>query len=212
MSVIAAAGTPAPSFKLGARGRRELHRAGPAGPHERARVLPVRIQPRVHRPAAAVRGRAPRAGPGRGDALYGVSCDSSWAQKAFREKLGVSSAQLSDFEPKGAACAAFGVLHRGRLPAARTCDHRPRRHRSLELSVALAGRSAPGELIRGGLRAPATMALPRPAPRSALRHIATFCSAPRSRGAARHSAKLSCVRIKSKRKRIRRPTGGAGRQ
>jgi peroxiredoxin len=46
-------------------------------------------------------------------ALYGVSCDSPWAQTAFREKLGVSSEQLSDFEPKGAACAAFGVLHEG---------------------------------------------------------------------------------------------------
>jgi peroxiredoxin (alkyl hydroperoxide reductase subunit C) len=45
--------------------------------------------------------------------LYGVSCDSTWAQKAFREKLGVSSEQLSDFEPKGAACVAFGVLHEG---------------------------------------------------------------------------------------------------
>ena len=49
----------------------------------------------------------------RGDRLYGVSCDSTWAQSAFREKLGVSSEQLSDFEPKGAACAAFGVLHAG---------------------------------------------------------------------------------------------------
>jgi peroxiredoxin len=52
----------------------------------------------------------------RGDALYGVSCDSSWAQSAFKEKLGVSSEQLSDFEPKGAACAAFGVLHTGGFP------------------------------------------------------------------------------------------------
>jgi peroxiredoxin len=52
----------------------------------------------------------------RGDALYGVSCDSSWSQSAFREKLGVSSAQLSDFEPKGATCAAFGVLHEGGFP------------------------------------------------------------------------------------------------
>jgi peroxiredoxin len=48
--------------------------------------------------------------------IYGVSCDSSWAQKAFREKLGVSIAQLSDFEPKGAACKAFGVLHPGGFP------------------------------------------------------------------------------------------------
>jgi peroxiredoxin (alkyl hydroperoxide reductase subunit C) len=45
--------------------------------------------------------------------LYGVSCDSTWSQTAFREKLGVSSEQLSDFEPKGAASEAFGVLHPG---------------------------------------------------------------------------------------------------
>jgi peroxiredoxin len=48
--------------------------------------------------------------------LYGISCDSSWAQKAFTEKLGVSIEQLSDFEPKGAACRAFGVLHEGGFP------------------------------------------------------------------------------------------------
>jgi peroxiredoxin len=48
-----------------------------------------------------------------GEQIYGVSCDSSYAQKAFREQLHVSIPQLSDFEPKGAACAAFGVLHEG---------------------------------------------------------------------------------------------------
>ncbi|HMD56354.1 MAG TPA: redoxin domain-containing protein [Solirubrobacteraceae bacterium] len=52
----------------------------------------------------------------RGGHLYGVSCDSTWAQSAFREKLGVGSEQLSDFEPKGAACEAFGVLHAGGFP------------------------------------------------------------------------------------------------
>ena len=52
----------------------------------------------------------------RGVTLYGVSCDSSWSQKAFKEKLSVTSEQLSDFEPKGAACAAFGVLHEGGFP------------------------------------------------------------------------------------------------
>jgi peroxiredoxin len=51
-----------------------------------------------------------------GVTLYGVSCDSTWAQAAFKAKLGVSSEQLSDFEPKGAACAAFGVLHEGGFP------------------------------------------------------------------------------------------------
>ena len=51
-----------------------------------------------------------------GDALYGVSCDSTWAQSAFRETLGVESEQLSDFEPKGDTCSAFGVLHAGGFP------------------------------------------------------------------------------------------------
>ncbi len=50
---------------------------------------------------------------GKGEKIYGISCDSTWAQQAFREKLGVSIPQLSDFEPKGAACEAFGVLHDG---------------------------------------------------------------------------------------------------
>ena len=48
--------------------------------------------------------------------MYGVSCDSSWTQRAFREKLGVSIPQLSDWEPKGAACAAFGALHPDGFP------------------------------------------------------------------------------------------------
>jgi peroxiredoxin len=51
-----------------------------------------------------------------GAVLYGVSCDSTYAQRAFREKLGVSIPQLSDFEPKGAATRAFGVLHDGGFP------------------------------------------------------------------------------------------------
>jgi peroxiredoxin len=52
----------------------------------------------------------------RGAVLYGVSCDSVWSQQAFREKLGVSIEQLSDFEPKGVVSAAFGVLHPGGFP------------------------------------------------------------------------------------------------
>jgi len=44
-----------------------------------------------------------------GAEVYGVSCDSSDSQRAFREALGVSIPQLSDFEPKGAASRAFGA-------------------------------------------------------------------------------------------------------
>ena len=51
-----------------------------------------------------------------GAELYGVSCDSVYAQAAFAEKLGVTIPQLSDFEPKGATCRAFGVLRAGGFP------------------------------------------------------------------------------------------------
>lgn len=49
----------------------------------------------------------------KGAKLYGVSCDSSWAQNAFRKELGVTIEQLSDFEPKGETCRAFDVYHPG---------------------------------------------------------------------------------------------------
>ena len=41
--------------------------------------------------------------------LYGVSCDQSDSQTAFRESLGVTITMLSDFEPKGAMSSAFGA-------------------------------------------------------------------------------------------------------
>ena len=44
-----------------------------------------------------------------GATLYGVSCDAAYSQTAFKEQLGVSIEQLSDFEPKGAASRAFGA-------------------------------------------------------------------------------------------------------
>ncbi len=52
----------------------------------------------------------------RGVTLYGVSCDASPSQAAFRRQLDVEIEQLSDFEPKGATCRAFGVLHDGGFP------------------------------------------------------------------------------------------------
>jgi peroxiredoxin len=51
-----------------------------------------------------------------GATLYGVSCDATYSQEAFRTHLGVDIAQLSDFEPKGAVSEAFGVLHPGGFP------------------------------------------------------------------------------------------------
>ena len=52
----------------------------------------------------------------RGATLYGVSCDAHYSQTAFQQSLNIEIEQLSDFEPKGAVCDAFGVLHPGGFP------------------------------------------------------------------------------------------------
>ena len=52
----------------------------------------------------------------RGARLYGISCDSSWALKAFRKHLGVDIPMLSDYEPKGEVSRAFGAYHPAGFP------------------------------------------------------------------------------------------------
>jgi peroxiredoxin len=114
LSVIAA-GTPAPSFKLARADGESFTERDLAGRTTALVFYPFAFSPvctdqlRLYEPLTVELAA-------RGDAVVGVSCDSTWAQSAFREKLGVSSEQLSDFEPKGAACAAFGVLHEGGFP------------------------------------------------------------------------------------------------
>lgn len=49
----------------------------------------------------------------RGATLHAISTDHRHSQAAFKEKLGSSVEQLSDFEPKGATASAFGALHPG---------------------------------------------------------------------------------------------------
>jgi len=89
----------------------------------------------------------------RGDALYGVSCDSTWAQSAFVEKLGVGSEQLSDFEPKGAACAAFGVLHPGGFPQRALVITGPDAVVRWSYEAGSPGELPPVELLREGIAA-----------------------------------------------------------
>ena len=44
----------------------------------------------------------------KGVELLGISVDHSWAHKAFREKLGIDTTLLADFEPKGEVARAYG--------------------------------------------------------------------------------------------------------
>jgi mycoredoxin-dependent peroxiredoxin len=108
-------GTPAPGFSLGTENGERFTEQDLQGKTTVLVFYPFAFSPvctnqlQVYEKELA----EPR---GEGVEIYGVSCDSSWAQKAFREKLGVSIPQLSDFEPKGATCAAFGVLNEGGFP------------------------------------------------------------------------------------------------
>ena len=44
----------------------------------------------------------------KGVELIGISVDSFFAHQAFREKLGIDTTLLSDFEPKGEVARAYG--------------------------------------------------------------------------------------------------------
>jgi peroxiredoxin len=44
----------------------------------------------------------------RGVELVGISVDSSFAHRAFRESLGIDTTLLADFEPKGEVARAYG--------------------------------------------------------------------------------------------------------
>jgi peroxiredoxin len=111
VSVIAP-GTPAPEFKLAREDGESFTQENLKGKYTVFVFYPFAFSPvctdQLQLYEDALGGFAER-----GVQLYGVSCDSGWSQKAFKEKLGVSSEQLSDFEPKGATCAALGVLHPG---------------------------------------------------------------------------------------------------
>jgi mycoredoxin-dependent peroxiredoxin len=114
MSVLAP-GTPVPSFSLGTEDGERFTEKELAGHTTIFVFYPFAFSPVCTDQLQIYQQSLGELTEG-GREIYGVSCDSSYAQKAFVEKLGVSIPQLSDFEPKGAACAAFGVLHDGGFP------------------------------------------------------------------------------------------------
>ena len=64
-------------------------------------------------------------------------------RRRSRTRCSIEIEQLSDFEPKGAACRGVRRPAPGRLPAARARADRPRRRRALELRGAVARASCP---------------------------------------------------------------------
>jgi peroxiredoxin (alkyl hydroperoxide reductase subunit C) len=107
-----AAGTPAPDFSLRRGNSEEFTRADLLGKTTVLVFYPFAFSP-VCTDQLNVYHELLDEFDARGATLYGVSCDATWSQTAFREQLGVDIEQLSDFEPKGATCRAFGVYHPG---------------------------------------------------------------------------------------------------
>ena len=112
---VIGAGQPAPEFSLGTPAGERFTRADLEG-----RITVLVFYPFAFSPVCADQLSVYQEILGdladRGATMYGVSCDSVWAQQAFREQIGITIEQLSDFEPKGVACRAFGVLHPGGFP------------------------------------------------------------------------------------------------
>ena len=114
MSVVAP-GTPAPDFTLQTEDGGRLALADLKGSTTVLVFFPFAFSP-VCTDQFSVYQEVLDEFEARGAKLYGVSCDATWSLKAFREKLGVSIPMLSDFEPKGETCRAFGVYHPGGFP------------------------------------------------------------------------------------------------
>ena len=55
-----------------------------------------------------------------GARLYGISVDSAFCHRAFREQQGLTIPLLADFHPKGEVARAFGVYNEERGSATRT--------------------------------------------------------------------------------------------
>jgi peroxiredoxin len=105
---IIAAGSPAPEFTLRREDGSEFTRADLLGRTSVLVFYPFAFSP-VCTDQLQVYEEALEDLRARGATLYAISTDASWAQRAFKDKLGVSIEQLSDFEPKGATARAFGA-------------------------------------------------------------------------------------------------------
>jgi peroxiredoxin len=107
MSIIAA-GTPAPELTLKREDGSDFTRDDLLGKTSVLVFYPFAFS-RVCTDQLQVYEEALQDFAAHGATLYGVSTDASYSQVAFKEKLGVSIEQLSDFEPKGATAKAFGA-------------------------------------------------------------------------------------------------------
>src|SRR3954470_21215232 len=114
MSIVAA-GEPAPDFTLKTEAGEDFTREQLLGRTTVLVFYPFAFSP-VCTDQLSVYNELLEDFAAQGATLYGVPCDATYSQAAFKAPVGLDIAQLSDFEPKGATCQAFGVLHPGGFP------------------------------------------------------------------------------------------------
>ena len=89
-----------------------------------------------------------------GEQIYGVSCDSTWAQQAFKDEARRLDPAALGLRAQGRRLRGLRRAARGRLSPAGARDRQPRRCRALELSGALSRRAPSAELLLEGLSPP----------------------------------------------------------
>jgi peroxiredoxin (alkyl hydroperoxide reductase subunit C) len=101
-------GSPAPDFKLRDQDGEEVSLADLKGQTTVLVFYPLDFSP-VCTDQLSIYQELVSDFEARGVKLYGISVDSSFAHKAFQEKLNLTFPLLADFEPKGAVAKQFGV-------------------------------------------------------------------------------------------------------
>ena len=101
-------GAAAPDFTLPDHTGQEVSLSDFAGKRLMLAFYPLDFSPVCTDQLAAYREIQPQLDDA-GVTLVGVSVDSAFAHKAFRDSLGVETTLLADFEPKGAVANAYGA-------------------------------------------------------------------------------------------------------
>ena len=107
MSIVAA-GTPAPQFTLKREDGDDFTREDLLGKTTVFVFYPFAFSP-VCTDQLQIYEEALDDLKAQGATLYGVSTDPTYSQIAFKDKLGITIEQLSDFEPKGETAKKFGA-------------------------------------------------------------------------------------------------------
>ena len=102
------AGQKAPDFTLPDHSGREVSLSDYAGRRLLLVFYPLDFSPVCTDQLAAYQEIRPQLEEAGVD-VVGISVDSAFAHAAFRDKLGVETTLLADFEPKGAVASAYGA-------------------------------------------------------------------------------------------------------